>query len=83
MTTSRTAAPGGSGLTGRGQAVALVKEFLRRPSDANGYPRSRTTPALVFTGPRGSGKSALLDEIARKADQNRPWARVNCEAYAD
>lgn len=37
----------------------------------------------MFTGPRGSGKSSLLAEIARKADQHRPFAWLDCEPNED
>lgn len=40
-------------------------------------------PVLVFVGPRGSGKTALLAEIGRLADQRVPFARLDCAAHED
>ncbi|HEY9474921.1 MAG TPA: hypothetical protein VIS06_13845, partial [Mycobacteriales bacterium] len=34
---------------------------------------------IVFTGARSSGKTALVAELARRLDQQVPYARVDCE----
>jgi hypothetical protein len=65
------------GLYGRNRAIALVREFMERP-EVNGYPTTRRTPIVIFTGPRGSGKSALLDGLGRSVRDNVPYARINC-----
>ena len=65
-------------LHGRDRAIALVREFLTRP-ERDGIPCSRRVPVIVFTGARGSGKTALVAELARRLDQQVPYARVDCE----
>lgn len=71
--------PGGlPHLYGRDRAIELVREFLARP-EHSGVPRSRRVPVLVFTGARGSGKTALLAELAHRLEQKVPFARVDCE----
>lgn len=65
-------------LCGRDGEMSLVREFLHRP-DQDGSPVSRRLPALVFSGARGSGKTALLGELARLMEQNVPFARLDCE----
>jgi ABC-type branched-subunit amino acid transport system substrate-binding protein len=37
-------------------------------------------PVVVFTGPRGSGKTALLDKLETHLKQNVPHARINCRS---
>lgn len=65
-------------LHGRDQALKLVRGFMERPKEGH-TPRSRRSPVVVFVGPRGSGKTALLDELARRLDQQVPYARVDFE----
>lgn len=63
-------------LYGRAGAVELTKEFLSRPRD--GTVRSRQQPVLVFTGPHGSGKTALLDKLEEWLQPVAPYARIDC-----
>ena len=64
-------------LYGRAGAVELTKEFLSRPR-ADGTARSRRQPVLVFTGPHGSGKTALLDKLDEWLQPVAPYARIDC-----
>ncbi|MGW0893281.1 AAA family ATPase [Saccharopolyspora sp. NPDC002578] len=64
-------------LFGRSRELLLVREFMRRP-EHDGVPVSRPVPMLTFTGPPGSGKTALLDELAAGLEQNVPFARLDC-----
>ncbi|MBP2335782.1 DNA polymerase III delta prime subunit [Saccharothrix coeruleofusca] len=64
---------------GRHRAVALVREFATRP-EPKGYPTTRRTPVLIFTGPKGCGKTALLDAVESHLRGKVPYARVNCGA---
>ncbi|WP_157767543.1 ATP-binding protein [Actinosynnema pretiosum] len=64
-------------LPGRQRVLALVREFQTRP-EARGAPTSRRTPVLILTGPRGCGKTALLDELAHRMTDLVPHARVDC-----
>ncbi|KAA5836941.1 hypothetical protein F1721_03655 [Saccharopolyspora hirsuta] len=57
--------------------VELVEEFLARPEDHRGVPRSRWVPVLVFTGPRSSSKTRLLGELEAALDI--PHARQDLE----
>lgn len=66
-------------LYGRDREIKLVQDFLDRLF-AGDTPRSRQVPVLVFTGPRGSGKTALLTELARQLDQQAPYAQLDFEA---
>ncbi len=66
-------------LYGRAGAVELTKEFLSRPH-RDGAARSRRQPVLVFTGPHGSGKTALLDKLAEWLQPVAPYARIDCAA---
>ncbi|HEU5156359.1 MAG TPA: hypothetical protein VFU43_05130 [Streptosporangiaceae bacterium] len=59
-------------LYGRDSAVKLVHDFMVR--DAG---HDVTSPVVVFVGPRGSGKSALLTRLGEMLDQNVPYARVD------
>ncbi|GAA1288219.1 hypothetical protein [Saccharothrix xinjiangensis] len=65
------------GLHGRHRAVALVREFTTRP-EPKGLPTSRRTPIVIFTGPKGCGRSALLDSLESRMQGRLPHARVNC-----
>lgn len=60
-------------LYGRAGAVELTKEFLSRPH-RDGAARSRRQPVLVFTGPHGSGKTALLDKLEEWLQPLAPYA---------
>ena len=37
---------------------------------------------MVFTGPRGSGKTALVTKLKQLLDRNVPCARIDCEDFA-
>jgi hypothetical protein len=67
-------------LYGRGTAIRLVREFLTR-GERDGTPVSRQYPVLVFTGPRGSGKTALVTKLKQLLDRNVPCARIDCEGF--
>jgi ATP/maltotriose-dependent transcriptional regulator MalT len=64
-------------LYGRAGAVELTKEFLSRPH-RDGAARSRRQPVLVFTGPHGSGKTALLDKLEEWLQPLAPYAWIDC-----
>jgi energy-coupling factor transporter ATP-binding protein EcfA2 len=64
-------------LYGRAGAVELTKEFLTRPR-VDGTFRSRQQPVLVFTGPHGSGKTALLGQLDQWLEPVAPYARIDC-----
>lgn len=57
--------------------LALVREFMARP-EAGGYPTTRRTPVLVVTGPKGSGKTALIKEVEKRLENNVPHATIDC-----
>jgi ABC-type branched-subunit amino acid transport system substrate-binding protein len=65
----------------RGGAFRLVREFLTR-EERDGVPRSRPYPIIVFTGPRGSGRSALLRGLAARLRGNAPCALIDCQDFA-
>jgi len=67
-------------LYGRNAALQLVREFLTR-EQGNGTLHSRRYPVLVFTGMRGSGKTALLTDLAGRLDQQVAFARIDCEGF--
>jgi SpoVK/Ycf46/Vps4 family AAA+-type ATPase len=46
-----------SDLYGRNRAIALVREFATRP-ELKGYPTIPERRILIFTGPKGCGKTA-------------------------
>ncbi|MGH3378109.1 MAG: ATP-binding protein, partial [Actinoallomurus sp.] len=58
-------------LYGRADAVGLAADLLERD---DGDPR----PVLIFVGPGGSGKTALLDGLESQLDQYVPYARMDC-----
>lgn len=64
-------------LHGRDREIALVREMLERP-EHDGRPASRRVPVLVFTGARGSGKTALLADLANRCRERIPFARLDC-----
>lgn len=66
-------------LQGRDRAVALVREFATRP-ERRGLPSTRRAPIVIFTGPKGCGKTALLDALADGLRGRTPFARVDCAA---
>jgi ABC-type branched-subunit amino acid transport system substrate-binding protein len=66
-----------SGLQGRDRATALVLEFARRP-EQEGSPTTRRVPVLILTGPKGCGKTALLDVLAGELRGKVPYVRINC-----
>jgi hypothetical protein len=68
-------------LYGRNPALALVREFLTR-DEIDGTLRSRRYPIVVFTGMRGTGKTALLADLAGRLDQQVAYARVDCEGFS-
>ncbi|RDI54226.1 hypothetical protein DFR68_102350 [Nocardia mexicana] len=65
---------------GHGQATGLVRRLMRREPDGR-VTRSLSHPVLVVEGARGYGKSALLDELARKLDGHVPCARVDFDRH--
>src|SRR5580698_6591495 len=67
-------------LPGREPALKLVREFLAR-DERDGALHSRQYPVIVFTGPRGIGKTTLLGELARQLDQKVPYARIDCAGF--
>jgi hypothetical protein len=64
-------------LYGRDSAVTLVHDFMARTEDGTETPRSPTSPVVLFVGPRGGGKTALLAHLGELLDQNVPYARVD------
>jgi hypothetical protein len=62
-------------LYGRDSAVKLVHDFMVR--DDGETTNGATSPVVVFVGPRGSGKTALLARLGEMLDQNVPYARVD------
>lgn len=68
---------GSASLCGRDRELRLVREFLVRP-ERDGIPASRPVPVLVFCGTGGTGRTALLDELAARMDGNVPCARLDC-----
>ncbi|MEU5726244.1 hypothetical protein ABZ783_31100 [Micromonospora sp. NPDC047738] len=64
-------------LRGRDRALAIVREFATRP-ELKGLPTTRRTPMLIFTGPKGCGKTALLGVLQSELKGKVPYARVNC-----
>src|SRR5215470_8375664 len=59
--------------------TALVREFMTRP-ERDGYPTSRRVPIIVFTGSRGCGKTALVNELADRFTGQVPYARIDCRS---
>ncbi|WP_133901429.1 hypothetical protein [Actinophytocola oryzae] len=53
---------------------------MTRP-ERDGVPTSRRVPVIVFTGPHGAGKSALLSELDSRLDDKVPHARIDCGAF--
>jgi hypothetical protein len=66
-----------SHLYGRQGPTALVREFMTRP-ERDGYPTSRPVPIIVFTGSRGCGKTALVNDLADQFTGQVPYARIDC-----
>jgi hypothetical protein len=67
-------------LYGRNAALGLVQEFLAR-DERDDVLYNRRYPVLVFTGMRGTGKTALLADLARRLDQQVAVARIDCEGF--
>jgi hypothetical protein len=67
-------------LYGRNAALKLVREFLTR-EERDGALCSRRYPVVVFTGMRGTGKTALLADLAGRLDQQVAFARIDCEGF--
>ncbi|REE97107.1 hypothetical protein [Thermomonospora umbrina] len=63
-------------LFGRRAAIRMVRDFMERPI-VDGVPTSRWQPVLLFVGPGGAGRSALLHDLDIKLDNNVPHARVD------
>lgn len=63
---------------GRDDALLLVREFLDR-AERDGHTVSRSTPIIVFSASPGTGKTALLREVKRLAEQNAPCAWIDCK----
>lgn len=68
-------------LYGRDAELGFIRDMLVRP-ERDGAPENRHVPALVFTGSRGVGKSALLNGLAERLVGNVPVARFDCERLA-
>lgn len=51
-------------------AIAAIAEEQRAPN------------ALIIVGPRGVGKSVMLDEIARRAQEHYGWVRIHVQKDA-
>src|SRR5262245_28731156 len=64
---------------GRQQALNVSYGFMERP-EQGGYPTGRPVPVVPFVGPLGYGGTTFLDDLARRLDQNIPFARINCGA---
>jgi hypothetical protein len=67
-------------LYGRDTAKSLVREFLLR-DERDGRRRDRGNPVLLFTGPRGIGKSVLLAALQNR-HKSVPHAYIDCETAA-
>lgn len=68
----------GNGLAGmRGVSGRLVDECVKRPKGL-----SRVLPIVIAFGGRGSGKTALLDEVHARCDGSVPVARIDFEKKA-
>jgi ABC-type branched-subunit amino acid transport system substrate-binding protein len=65
-----------SNLHGRDRAVALVREFMTRPAP-EGFAATRRTPILIFAGPKGYGKTALLGALEKELRDKVPYAQVD------
>ncbi|MCO5996236.1 hypothetical protein [Actinoallomurus rhizosphaericola] len=66
----------GARLFGRDRAVLVVREFMERPEQGRRR-TARETPILIFEGPAGSGKTALLDCLEDALENRVPYARVD------
>jgi hypothetical protein len=64
-------------LKGRRGAVTLVHALSKRDT-----PHGPDRPVLLLTGPRGSGKTALLNGIGEYLDGRLPYAKVDFEELA-
>jgi hypothetical protein len=67
-------------LYGRNSAKSLIREFLLR-DERDGRLRNRRNPVLLFSGPRGIGKTALLTALQERY-RSVPHAYIDCETAA-
>jgi hypothetical protein len=67
----------------RRSAVRVVRELTALPERIPSSAVDMGFPALVFEGMRGTGKTALLDDLAELLDQRVPYARVSLESHVD
>jgi len=65
-------------LYGRAEAVALVGELMTRPG-RGAAPHGRHCPVVVYEGPAGSGKTALLGGLAGLFNRRVPYAHVDAD----
>ena len=66
-------------VSGRVSAINVVRALMDRLGSGGGPPQSRDRPVLVFEGARGSGKTALLNELTALLDQGVPYTRIDLE----
>ncbi|GAA2996122.1 hypothetical protein GCM10010483_46060 [Actinokineospora diospyrosa] len=59
-----------------------MREFVERPL-VKGRPSTRRSPIVVFAGPKGSGKTGLLDAVRAELEGNVPYARIDCGELLD
>jgi hypothetical protein len=64
-------------LYGRLPAIAVVVEFMVRP-ERDEVATGRTVPVVVFTGPGGCGKTALLSGLESRMERHVPFAKIDC-----
>ncbi|HEX6341089.1 hypothetical protein [Umezawaea sp.] len=62
----------------RGISYSLVDQVVPRSGDGG-----RRLPVVAALGPRGSGKTALLNEIGRRCVNRVPWASLDFEEVGD
>ncbi|MCS7475468.1 hypothetical protein ACFFQW_15270 [Umezawaea endophytica] len=62
----------------RGISYSLVDRLVPRSADGG-----RRLPVVAALGPRGSGKTALLNEIGKRCVNRVPWALLDFEELGD
>ncbi|HWO65593.1 MAG TPA: hypothetical protein VNO31_36730, partial [Umezawaea sp.] len=62
----------------RGVSYSLVDQLVPRSAEGG-----RGLPVVAALGPRGSGKTALLDEIGKRCVNRVPWALLDFEELGD